>query len=421
MGLIEKGFEYAKEMYSKINVDVEYALNRLDEIPVSIQCWQGDDVKGFENLDGELTGGIAATGNYPGRAKGPKQLRADLDKMLSYIPGKNKVNIHAFYLENHGKKIDRDEIAPEHFEGWVNWAIEKKIGLDFNPTTFSHTKGDDGYTLSHRDKGIRNFWIEHCKRSRDIADYFGRKTGEKCINNIWIHDGEKEFPIDALSPRLRLVDSLNEILEEKMDNHIDSVESKLFGIGSEGFVTGSFEFYLAYVSKRNDLFMTMDTGHFHPTETVHTKLAAILPFVPGVLLHVSRAVRWDSDHVVLFDDNTRALMQEIEKTHSFDKVNVATDFFDASINRLVAWIVGVRNTKKAILESLLMPVKTLQQIECEGDYSRRLSMLEGLKTMPIGAVWDYYCEKNSMPSDINYINDIKQYEETIINNRKYAD
>lgn len=410
-----RGYEYAKECYAKIGVDVDSALKTLNATPVSIHCWQGDDVIGFENIHGRLTGGIQTTGHYPGKARNAAELRTDLEKMLSLIPGTRKINIHASYLETDGKKVDRNEILPEYYDNWIDWALQNNVGLDFNSTSFSHLLGEDGYTLSHKDDKIRGFWIEHTKRCRQVSDYIGRKLGMICIHDIWIHDGEKEVPIDTLSPRLRLKDSLDQIFEEKMDRkyHLDSLESKLFGIGSESYVVGSHDFYLAYVASRNDAILTMDTGHYHPTEKVSAKISALIPFVKSLLLHVSRPERWDSDHVVAFDDETQALMREIVKCDALSKVYISTDYFDASINRIVAWIVGVRNTQKALLEALLMPVEKLKKIELDNDFSSRLAMTEELKTMPFGAVWDYYLETKNMPAGFDWIADVKKYESEV--------
>ena len=410
------GFDYAKECYAKIGVDVDRAIEQLDATPISIHCWQGDDVLGFENFGLKLSGGIQTTGSYPGRARNASELRADLEKMLTLVPGTRKINIHASYLEAGGKKVDRDEILPEYYDGWIDWARANKVGLDFNSTSFSHPKGEDGYTLSHRDKGIRDFWIEHNKRCRTISGYIGKKTGKICINDIWIHDGEKEVPIDTLSPRMRLKEALNEILEEKMDEkyHMDALESKLFGIGSECYVTGSHDFYTAYVAQRDDVLLAMDTGHYHPTEKVSVKLSALLPFMKkGILLHVSRPERWDSDHVVAFDDETQALMREVVKCGALPRVHIATDYFDASINRIIAWVVGVRNTQKALLEALLMPLENLRKLEVNGDNSSRMAMTEELKTMPFGTIWDFYLESRGMPSGFNWIEDVKKYERDV--------
>ncbi len=410
-----RGYEYAKEKYAGIGVDVDKALQILKATPISIHCWQGDDVAGFENIQEGLSGGIQTTGNYPGKARNAQELRADIELMLSLIPGTKKINIHASYLEAGGKKVDRDGILPEHFDNWIAWARQNNVGLDFNSTSFSHPKGADGFTLSHKDDAIRSFWIEHHKRCRQISNYIGRKLEQICVHDIWVHDGEKEIPVDTLSPRMRLKDSLDQVLSEKMDHtyHIDALESKLFGIGSECYVVGSHDFYLAYVAQRDDVILTMDTGHYHPTEKVSGKISALLPFIEGLLLHVSRPERWDSDHVTAFDDETRALMREIIKCNALSRVYVATDYFDASINRIVAWVVGVRNAQKALLEALLMPVDQLKNIEFGNDFSSRLAMTEELKTMPFGAVWDYYLETENMPGGFDWIAKVKEYESKV--------
>lgn len=402
---------YAREKYAELGVDIDRAIAELDKTPVSAHCWQGDDVTGFEGNAGALSGGIQTTGNYPGRARNAVELRADLDKMLSYVPGTNKVNIHAIYLETDGQKVDRDAIEPKHFENWVSWANERDIGLDFNPTFFSHPLGE-GFSLSSADKGRQDFWLEHLKRSRTISDYIGDKTEKLCINNIWFHDGEKEMPIDTLSPRMRLKEGLDAALAVKMDekNHIDAVESKLFGIGSESYVVGSQEFYLGYCAGRDDVLLTLDAGHFHPTELISAKISSCLLFTKGILLHVSRPVRWDSDHVVLFDDETQAIMREIVRLDALQKVAIATDYFDASINRIMAWTVGLRNTKKALLAALLQPVALLKNMENSGDYSRRLALQEELKTLPLGIVWDYYCETKGVPCGHDWIQDAVKYQ-----------
>lgn len=414
MSKITQQYEMAKEAYAALGVSVDKALEILDSTPVSYHCWQGDDVTGFENFDGGLTGGIQATGNHPGKARNAQELRQDLEKFLSYVPGKNKVSLHASYLEA-DRPVDRNEIEPAHFAAWADWAVERRLGLDFNPTYFSHPKSEPA-TLSSRDEEIRKFWVEHGIRSRKIAEYFGKRCGMVSTNNIWIPDGEKEFPIDTIGPRMQLKRSLDEMTAEKIDDQyaLDSVECKLFGIGSESYVVGSHEFYMGYVCHNQDLLLTLDTGHFHPTELVSAKLSALLPFVKGILLHVSRPVRWDSDHVVAFDDETRCIMREIVRLGALDRVYIATDYFDASVNRLLAWGVGARNTKKALLEALLQPVEQLKTFELDGDLGARLAYTEELKTMPFEAVWDYYCEKNSVPTGFSWIEDARAYEREVL-------
>ncbi|MBN2221920.1 MAG: L-rhamnose isomerase, partial [Vallitaleaceae bacterium] len=367
---IEMSYEIAKERYKEIGIDTEKVMEALDQIPISIHCWQGDDVRGFENPDGQLTGGIQATGNYMGRARTPEELRADLDKAFTLIPGKKRLNLHALYLEANGEKVDRDQIEPKHFANWVEWAKEKNIGLDFNPSLFSHEKADSGLTLSHPDENIRKFWIEHVKKSRKISEYFGKELGTPSVMNIWIPDGFKDIPADRLGPRKRLMEALDEATAEKIDKkyHLDAVESKVFGIGSESYVVGSHEFYMGYAMK-NDLLYCLDAGHFHPTEVISNKISALSLFVDEILLHVSRPVRWDSDHVVILDDELQAIAQEIVRAQLTERVHIGLDFFDASINRIAAWVIGTRNMQKALMMALLEPSATLQKAEESFDFT----------------------------------------------------
>ncbi|SDC30538.1 L-rhamnose isomerase [Halanaerobium congolense] len=334
---VKDAYKMARDLYAQWGVDVEEAMERLAQISISMHCWQGDDVKGFEDPEGELTGGIQATGNYPGRARTPEELRSDLDKAFSLIPGQHKLNLHAIYLDNEGEFVDRDQIEPKHFKNWVDWAKKQEIGLDFNPTLFSHAKADDGFTLTHPDKEIRDFWIEHCKRSRKIGEYFGKELGQPAVTNIWIPDGYKDIPIDRFGPRKRLKEALDEITAEKIDPkyNLDAVESKLFGIGSESYVAGSHEFYMGY-AMQNDALLCMDAGHYHPTEVVSNKISAVMPFLDEILLHVSRPVRWDSDHVIILDDELQAIAEEIIRPGFEDRIHIGLDFFDASINRVAA-------------------------------------------------------------------------------------
>jgi len=415
---IQESYDLAREKYAELGVDTEEALKKLDSIAISVHCWQGDDVTGFENPDAELTGGIQATGNYPGKATTPEELRKDLDKAFSLIPGKKRVNLHAIYLETNGEKVDRDEIEPKHFKNWVDWAKKNGFGLDFNPTLFSHPKADDGLTLSHPDEEIRNFWIEHVKRSRKISEYFGKELGTPSVMNIWIPDGFKDVPADRLGPRQRLKDSLDKSLAEKIDKkyHIDAVESKLFGIGSESYVVGSHEFYMGYAIQ-NNLALCLDAGHFHPTEVISNKISSISLFVDELLLHVSRPVRWDSDHVVILDDELVAIAQEIIRGNLLERVHVGLDFFDASINRIAAWVIGTRNMFKALLIALLEPSKELQKAEMQFDFTTRLAMLEELKSYPWQAVWDYYCYKKGVPVGMEWLHEVKQYEKEVLLNR----
>jgi len=415
---IEDSYKLAKDIYAEWGVDVEKAMDRLAKISISMHCWQGDDVKGFENPEGELTGGIQTTGNYPGRARTAEELRNDLDQAFSLIPGKHKLNLHAIYLENEGEFVDRDEIEPKHFKNWVEWAKEKGIGLDFNPTLFSHEKADDGFTLTHPDKEIRDFWIEHCKRSRKIGEYFGKELGQTAVTNIWIPDGFKDNPVDRFGPRKRLKEALDEITAEKIDPkyNLDAVESKLFGIGSESYVAGSHEFYLGY-AMQNDPILCMDAGHYHPTEVVSNKISAVMPFLDEILLHVSRPVRWDSDHVIILDDELQAIAEEIVRPGFEDRVHIGLDFFDASINRVAAWVIGTRNMLKALLKAMLEPTEKLKEMELEGDYTSRLALTEEFKTYPWQAVWNYYCYQNDIPVSNDYLDQIWKYEEKTLNNR----
>ena len=411
-----KAFELAREQYAALQVDVEKALRLAAETPISMHCWQGDDVLGFEG-GGSLTGGIAATGNYPGRARTPEELRMDMEKALSLLPGTHKVNLHANYLDTQ-EKVDRDQLQPRHFAAWAQWAKELKIGLDFNTTFFSHYKSMGG-TLSHPDKSIREFWIAHAKAVRDIAAYFARETGKTCIVNHWIPDGEKELPVDALSPRLRLLESLDAIFKNApvLTNVKDAVESKLFGIGAEAYTPGSHEFYMGYALTRPNLLLTIDAGHFHPTESVAAKIPALLCFLPELLLHVSRPVRWDSDHVVLLDEETRQIMREIVRAGALRRVYLATDYFDASINRILAWVTGLRSARKALLIALLEPVDELKKLEQAGDYSARLALSQESLSLPFGAVWDELCRREGKVSGSGYIQEIKAYEKAVLSKR----
>lgn len=413
-----KMYEAAREIYAELGVDTDAAIAKTAATPVSIQCWQGDDVKGFENPDGVLTGGIQATGNYPGRARTIDELKADFDFAASLIPGKKKLSIHACYLDNGGKKIDRNEIKPEHFETWVSWAKEKGYGLDFNPTYFSHPLSADGFTLSHQNEDIRSFWVEHGKASRRISEYFGRETGMPSCINFWVPDGFKDTPVCKGEYRATLAKSYDEIFSEKIDKayNLDSVESKVFGIGAESCTIGSNEFYMGCAMK-HDILLTLDTGHFHPTEVVSDKLSAVLQFVNGVLLHVSRPVRWDSDHVVILDDETRAIASEIVRGGYEDRMHIGLDYFDASINRIACWAIGARNMQKALLLANLEPVSLLKSFELSGDYTSRLAYLEELKTLPFAAVWDRYCEIANVPQREKWVAEVKKYEKDVLSAR----
>jgi L-rhamnose isomerase len=412
-------YNLAKEKYAGQGINTDKVLEALEKVSISLHCWQGDDVSGFENPDGQLTGGIQATGNYPGKARNAAELRADLDKALSLIPGTHRLNLHAIYLENNGEKIDRNEIEPKHFENWVKWAKAKGMGLDFNPTCFSHPLSADGFTLSHPDENVRNFWIDHVKASRRIGEYFGKELGTTCITNIWIPDGYKDIPVDRLAPRARLKDSLDKIFSEDInpDYNRDAIESKVFGIGSESYVVGSNEFYMGY-AVQNDKMVCLDAGHFHPTEVISDKLSAVLLYTKEVLLHVSRPVRWDSDHVVVLNDELRNIAEELVRHNFLSRTHIGLDFFDASINRLAAWVIGTRNMIKALLIAMLEPYVELQKVELEGDWTSRLALMEELKTYPVGAIWDYYCMKKNVPVGEEWLKEVKAYEKEVLSKRK---
>jgi L-rhamnose isomerase len=417
---IEQAFELAQKRYQSFNIDVLKQLDRLSNIPISIHCWQGDDVNGFEDTCQELGGGIQVTGNYIGKANSPEELRSDLDKALSLIPGIHRLNLHAIYAETNGKSIDRDKLAPEHFQKWIGWAKAKGIGLDFNPTFFSHPKADSGFTLSSADDTVRSFWVEHGKACRVIGESMGKALNSPCVVNIWIPDGFKDTPVDRLGPRLRLQKSLDEILEKKIDKRymLDAVESKLFGIGSESYVAGSHEFYMGYAQKKKIL-LCLDSGHFHPTEIISDKISSVLSFVDEILLHVSRGVRWDSDHVVTLTDELKAIAEEIIRGNFENRIHIGLDFFDASINRIAAWIIGTRNMIKALLIALLEPTDLLRQLESSQNFTERLVLIEELKTLPFGAVWDYYCYSKSVPIGYEWFNIVKEYEKKVLVRRLY--
>lgn len=415
--LTSQSYASAKARYAELGVDTEAAMAQLATIPISLHCWQGDDVGGFENSVQGSGGGIAVTGNYPGKANTPDELRADLDKALSLIPGTHRLNLHAFYGEFGDKKVDRDEIEPEHFKSWIDWAKSNRMGMDFNPTCFAHPKADDGFTLSHSKKGIRDFWIEHCKRSRDISAVMGKALGSPTVMNVWIPDGYKDTPYDRVSPRKRLADSLDQIFTKKINRKhmLDAVECKLFGIGSESYVVGSHEFYMGYAMKNQKL-LCLDAGHFHPTEGIADKLGTVLMYVPEILLHVSRGVRWDSDHVVTLDDALQSISSELVRNNLLPKTHIGLDFFDASINRISAWTIGTRNTLKSLLIALLEPA-ALKDAEKSGDLTTRLALMEELKGMPWGAVWDQYCERQSVPVGTAWLEETRKYEEDVLSKR----
>ncbi|MCY7948303.1 L-rhamnose isomerase [Bacillus atrophaeus] len=414
-----ENFERAKQEYEKWGINVEQVLEKIKQVPISIHCWQGDDIEGFEPNKSELSGGIDVTGNHPGKAHTPEELRRDLEKALSLIPGKHRVNLHAIYAETSGEAVERDELLPRHFEKWVRWAKDRGLGLDFNPTLFSHPKAADGLTLSHPDIEIREFWINHCIACRRIGEYFGKELGTPCLTNIWIPDGYKDIPSDRLTPRKRLKESLDRIFKENISekHNLDSVESKLFGLGSESFVVGSHEFYLGYALKNKKLCL-LDTGHFHPTEAVSNKISAMLLYSDKLALHVSRPVRWDSDHVITLDDELREIALEIVRNEALDNVMIGLDFFDASINRVAAWTIGTRNMIKALLYAMLVPNGHLKQLQEEGRFTERLALFEEFKTYPFGAIWDYYCEEMGVPVKEAWLKEVKQYEREVLFKRQ---
>lgn len=411
---ITRDYEYAKARYATFGINVENAINQLDKLPISLHCWQADDVTGFENGDGVLTGGIQTTGNYPGKACTIAELRADIDKAMSLIPGEHRVNIHAFYGDFKGESVDRNEIEPKHFQSWIDWAKEKNYKLDFNCTCFSHEKSADGFTLSHRNPSIRKFWIEHVIRCRKIAEEMGRQLGSTCMHNIWVPDGAKDNTVDRLLYRKNLKESLDEIFEYKTNDQymLDSIECKLFGIGLESYTVGSHEFYMGYGVANNKM-ITLDSGHFHPTEVISDKISSLLLFAPEIMLHVSRGVRWDSDHVVLLTDEIQAIMQEIIRANAIDRVHVGLDYFDASINRIGAYVVGVRATQKALLQALLEPIARLREYEANGQHFERMALLEEAKSLPWAAVYDYYCMQKGVPAGDAYIASIQEYEKEV--------
>ena len=414
---VESAYRLAVQRYQEQGVDVAAALERLSKVCISVHCWQGDDVAGFEGGDGTLGDGLAVTGNYPGRARNVEELRSDLDVAYSLIPGHHRLNLHALYGEFEGP-VQRDQIGAEAFHGWIDWAKDRQVDLDFNPSYFSHPKASDGFTLSHADSGIRQFWIDHGIACREIAAAMGKAQGNPCVNNFWVPDGYKDTPADRLSPRERLAASLDEIFAKPLskEHTLDAVECKLFGIGSESYVVGSHEFYLGYATSRQKV-LCLDAGHFHPTEVISDKISSVLMFVPRLLLHVSRGVRWDSDHVVTYNDELQAIMQEIVRGDHLDRVHIGLDFFDASIHRVAAWVIGTRNALKALLAALLEPTETLQRLEREGDLTARLALMEEQKTMPLGAVWDHYCQTSGTPIGGRWLQTVQQYESSVTSKR----
>ena len=415
---IEKSYAEAKQLYAAHGIDTDQVLKKLADIKISMHCWQGDDVRGFLFRDQALSGGISVTGNYPGAARTPDELRADLEKAYSLIPGKHKLNLHAIYADT-DEKVDLDELEPKHFQSWVDWAKANGLGLDFNPTCFSHPKSSDGFTLSHADPAIRQFWIDHCKASRKIGAYFGEQLGQTCVTNVWIPDGYKDTPADRLAPRQRLKAALDEVFAEELNpaHNLDAVESKLFGLGSEAYVVGSHEFYMGYGLQNNKL-ICLDAGHFHPTETISNKLSSIALFADGILLHVSRPMRWDSDHVVTMDDELLDIARELVRGDLLGKTYIGLDFFDASINRVAAWVIGTRNTIKALLRAMLEPVEALRAAELAGDYTTRLALTEEFKSYPFGAIWDYYCATQGVPVREAWLAEVKSYEQEVLSKRQ---
>jgi L-rhamnose isomerase len=414
----EQAYALARERYAELGVDTEAALRTLGGVPISLHCWQGDDVGGFESEEGLSGGGIQATGNYPGKARNADELRGDAERALSLIPGRHRFNLHAIYAETGGRRVERDALGPEHFSRWMDWAKSRGLGLDFNPTFFSHPEAADGFTLSHRDEVVRRFWVRHGIACRRIGEAFGRALGTACVTNVWIPDGYKDTPADRKGPRERLERSLDEIFAEAIDPkfNLDAVEGKLFGIGSESFVVGSHEFYLGYAIRRRKL-LCLDAGHYHPTESVADKISAVLMHLDRVLLHVSRGVRWDSDHVVTLGDDLLAIAQELVRGDYLARVHVGLDFFDASINRVAAWVIGTRCMIKALLIALLEPAARLREMEESGDFTGRLALMEEVKTMPLGSVWDEYCRRQDVPDGLRWLDQVREYERAVLARR----
>jgi L-rhamnose isomerase len=415
---IERAYTDAKGQFAELGVDIDRALERLRRASISLHCWQGDDVGGFEGRAGGLDGGLAVTGNYPGKARTADELRSDLECGLAMIPGSHRVNLHAIYAETGNRRVERTELEPKHFAGWIDWAKGQGLKLDFNPTFFAHPLAASGQTLSHADDSVRRYWIEHGRACRRIGLAMGQALDSACITNVWIPDGSKDTPIDRRGPRERLRQSLDEIFSEKLDprHNLDAVECKLFGIGSESYVVGSHEFYLGYAIARGVL-LCLDAGHFHPTESVADKISAVLTWVNELLLHVSRGIRWDSDHVVILSDDVRAMMQEVVRGDYLDRTHIALDYFDASINRVAAWVIGARSTLIALLGALLEPVEMLRKLETDGDLTGRLAMLESLKSLPVGAVWDYHCAASDVPLGAAWLDKVRQYERDVLSRR----
>lgn len=414
----EQAYTMAKDRYGDLNVDTEKAIEVLQQIPLSIHCWQGDDVQGFEG-DSDLEGsGLQTTGGYSGAARTPDELRQDFEKAHSLIPGTHRINLHAIYAETGDKKVERNDLQPKHFQNWIDWAKDMGIGMDMNPTFFAHPMAKDGFTLASYNKEVRQYWVEHGIACRKIGEAMGKALGKQCVENVWIPDGYKDIPVDRRRPRELLTESLDAIFAEKIDKQYleDSVESKLFGIGSESYVVGSHDFYVGY-AMTHDVLYTIDTGHFHPTESTADKLSALFNYFDELFFHISRGVRWDSDHVVLFNDDVQSLTGEMVRGDYLDRVRIGLDFFDASINRVAAWVIGSRSVLKSLLYSLLEPVETLKEFERSGDFTSRLAYLEEMKTLPFGAVWDYYCLNQDAPVSTQWLDEVKQYESDVLANR----
>ena len=410
-------YQAAKAIYREMGVDTDAAIEAVKKIPISIHCWQGDDVLGFLTPDVALSGGIQTTGNYPGRARTAEELRRDMEFAMKMIPGKHRVNLHAIYADT-DEKVELTDLEPRHFATWVDWAKEHGLGLDFNPTCFSHPMAASGFTISSPDKTVRDFWVKHCQASRKISEYFGKSLGTKSVMNLWFPDGYKDIPVDREAPRYRMMAALDEVLSVPVDpkHHIDALESKVFGIGAESYTVGSHEFSYGYAMSRGIAYC-LDAGHFHPTEVISDKISSVLLYTKELLLHVSRPVRWDSDHVVILDDELNAIAQALVRTDLVERTHIGLDYFDASINRVAAWVIGTRNMCKALLKACLEPTDALKKIEVEGDYTSRLALVEELKTYPFGAVWDYYCEQMGVPVRDAWLADVKQYEKDVLSKR----
>jgi L-rhamnose isomerase len=416
---LQQAYRLARERYALLGVDTEKVLRALARVPLSLHCWQGDDVGGFEHAGAELSGGLVATGNYPGKARTPDELKTDAAQAFSLIPGRHRFNLHASYGEFGGRPVDRDEVAPEHFRGWIAWAKSLGIGLDFNPTCFSHPQAASGFTLSHQDKDIRRFWIEHCQACREIGAAMGKALGTPAVTNVWIPDGMKDTPADRRGPRERLAEALDAVFAKKLNakHNLDAVEGKLFGIGAESYTVGMHEFYLGYATKRQVL-LCLDAGHFHPTENMADKISSVLCFVPEILLHVSRGVRWDSDHVVTLTDELLGIAQELVRGDYLGRTHLGLDFFDASINRVAAWVIGARNLLRALCFAMLEPHARYQELERAGDYTSRLALMEEAKSMPWTAVWDYHCLQQDVPVGEAWLAEVKRYEQEVLSRRQ---